>query len=273
VLVILAVVAGIAAVIYAILWVWPYILFYVLPLAAASLLYGGIFWLCTRPSETDAGEVKAESPVFRGQVLQAALPVSQPPRGFSFLVLVNLAVFHLGAPEARVVEVDTKERVLKSRPVVEWEWANRAFNDTRRSAYADSWFDALKAAARHDEVYDRRDIGGIFWFALIMGGPLVFLFWFGKNDELEESKMLYKHLEKGIQHEKDILRRYIEEQEKLVKDRLRPQLERIAELERARSTLLEENRVLKAKVEFSKDVPKPSESKAATKGVLDADIL
>lgn len=45
--------------------------------------------------------------------------------------------------------------------------------------------------------------------------------------------MLYKHLEKGIQHEKDILRRYIEEQEKLVKDRLRPQLERIAELERA----------------------------------------
>lgn len=148
-------------------------------------------------------------------------------------MLVNLAVFHLGAPEARVVEVDTKERVLKSRPVVEWEWANRAFNDTRRSAYADSWFDALKAAARHDEVYDRRDIGGIFWFALIMGGPLVFLFWFGKNDELEESKMLYKHLEKGIQHEKDILRRYIEEQEKLVKDRLRPQLERIAELERA----------------------------------------
>jgi hypothetical protein len=273
VLVILAVVAGIAAVIYAILWVWPYILFYVLPLAAASLLYGGIFWLCTRPSETDAGEVKAE---FRYSEDKCYKPLYQYRSllvAFPSLVLVNLAVFHLGAPEARVVEVDTKERVLKSRPVVEWEWANRAFNDTRRSAYADSWFDALKAAARHDEVYDRRDIGGIFWFALIMGGPLVFLFWFGKNDELEESKMLYKHLEKGIQHEKDILRRYIEEQEKLVKDRLRPQLERIAELERARSTLLEENRVLKAKVEFSKDVPKPSESKAATKGVLDADIL
>lgn len=85
VLVILAVVAGIAAVIYAILWVWPYILFYVLPLAAASLLYGRIFWLCTRPSETDAGEVKAEfrysedkcyKPLYQYRSLLVAFPSS-----------------------------------------------------------------------------------------------------------------------------------------------------------------------------------------------------
>lgn len=43
VLVILAVVAGIAAVIYAILWVWPYILFYVLPLAAHRSSTAGSF--------------------------------------------------------------------------------------------------------------------------------------------------------------------------------------------------------------------------------------
>lgn len=95
VLVILAVVAGIAAVIYAILWVWPYILFYVLPLAAASLLYGGIFWLCTRPSETDAGEVKAEfrysedkcyKPLYQYRSLLVAfsLPRARKPRRVSF---------------------------------------------------------------------------------------------------------------------------------------------------------------------------------------------
>lgn len=265
--------AGVAAVIYALLSAWPYILFYVLPFIAASFLYAGIFWLATRPSDTSAGEVQAEyrysedkcyKPLFQYRTLACVV--------FPLLVVVNLGVFHLGASGALVVEVDRKGKIQRSYPAIEWPAVNQAFNETRRGAYADSWFDSLKRAAQHDEIYDRRDIGGIFWLALVVGGPLIFLWWFGAGDELEESKMLYKHLEKAIKHEKDVLRRHIDEHESIVKERIKPHLAEIAELKRVRATLAEENQVLKAKVEFSKDVPKPPET-AKTSGVLDSDIL
>lgn len=271
VLTILGVVAAVAAVIYVILWAWPYLLFYVFPLIAASFLYAGVFWLCTRPDSTDAGEVVGErysddkcyKPVFKYRSLMTVFP---------FLVLVNLGVFHLRASQTQVVEVNQKGKIQRSYPVIEWPKVNQAYNDTRRSAYSDSWFESLRTNARHEEIYDRGDIGGIFWAALILGGPLIFLFWFGGNDELEESKALYKHLKNAIRHEEGILRRHIEEHEQVVKERIGPHLKQIEDLKRARHALAEENMVLKAKVEFSKDVPKPPET-AKTSGVLDSDIL
>jgi hypothetical protein len=270
VLAILGVVAAVAAVIYAILSAWPYLLFYVFPLAALSFLYAGIFWFCTRSDDTK-GEVVGErysddkcyKPVFKYRSLMTVFP---------FLVLMNVVVFHCRAPQTQVVEVNQKGKIQRSYPVIEWEWANQAFNETRRSAYGDSWFESLRNTAKHDEIYDRGDIGGISWAALILGGPLIFLFWFGRDDELEESKALFKHLKNAIKHEEGVLRRHIEEHEQVVKERLQPHLKQIEDLKRARHALSEENTVLKAKVEFSKDVPKPPET-AKTGGVLDSDIL
>ncbi len=46
------------------------------------------------------------------------------------------------------------------------------------------------------------------------------------------------------------------------------------DLEKVRAELLAENQILKAKLEFAPDIPRPSETKSADKkGVLDSDLF
>lgn len=144
----------------------------------------------------------------------------------------------------------------------------------RKNAYTDSSFQGIREKARLEAQYDRAQVGGIFWLALIFGGPGFFFFLSRQSEDVEASCMS-EEINRVTKAQKDRLRHLIDEQEAIIKDRQKPLLKQIAELQVHAAELKAENQVLKAKVEFSTTAPAiaAAEKKASGGGVLDSDLL
>lgn len=260
-----AVAAAIAGIFYFLSMVWPYLVFYVLPFVLVSLLVGAILWISGQTER--GGEFREENYTkkyfakFNHRRLAITFPV---------LVALIFIVFELDSK--RVEEVNKKGEI--TRIYLEWPKVHKAFNEMRKNSYADSVFEGIRKKARSEALYDRSQVGGIFWLALIFGGPGFFLY-LSRRDEEIEAACMNEEIKRLTKAQKERLRELIDEQEEIIKSRQKPLLEQVAKLEANVLALAHENQVLKAKVEFSTMAPAiaAQEKKAMGGGVLDGDLL
>lgn len=254
---------AIAALLYVIFLFWPYVIFYVLPFAAATFVFGWVLRIAIAHMEgggTIEGSYsnKQYHPLFQYENLLVVFPV---------LIFTTLLVFEMNSMQ--MVEVDKKGHEVGK--LLEWPSVHKTFNEWRASTYAGSPFDSLKAAARDEVLYDRRQIGWILWCALFFGGPL-YCWWLSRTDHEVDGRWLYKQIEAGVNAEREILRGQISDQEKIVEGKVWKFQEEAERLRSVNADIMAENQRLKATVEFSSEVAKPI-TDPKKKGVLDGDLL
>jgi hypothetical protein len=256
-MVLVLVVAGlvIAGVLYALIYFWPYFVFYVLPFVTSSVVLGFVLrWFGTE--ETEYGTISYKS-----------LAITYP-------VLLGLVyvVFFAGSSRAYLKDPHSKNVVGVS---VDWPDVNDTFNRYRRETYAGSPFDSLKAKVRETSIYDREDLGVIILLALILGAPglLWYLSW-DDNQGLE--RRINELVDKQTDGMRERIRRKEAELDQIIAKRNEKLQQEIAKLEGHVSRVSAENQVLKAKVEFSTVAPVVSaleKKKSSGDGVLDGDLL
>lgn len=250
----LFVIAGglvVAGALYGLFLFWPYLVFYFLPFIAGSVAVGFVFWITVMPPE--GGDAR-----YQYKRLGVVYPI---------LIALALLVFEAGS--VRKIMVDSKGK--EKGQVLEWQGAHRTFNEWRKSSYLGSPFNGLKAKAQYEEIYDRAQMGSIAWWCLFLGGPLIF-FWLSRNaDELEEDE-IEKRVEARTGDRRKRLDKMSEDIDAVIASKTKKLVDEVAQLKSERSQLLSENQVLKATVEFSTEVARPSET-VKTGGVLDQDIL
>lgn len=237
---------------YGLFLFWPYFVFYFLPFVLGSVAIGLVLWITVVPPE--GGEAR-----FQYKRLAVVYPV---------LIALTLLVFEAGSE--RKIMVDTKGK--EKGQVIEWLGTHRTFNDLRKSSYLSSPFDGLKAKAQYEELYDRGQMGGIFWWCLFFGGPLMF-FWLARKDQDLEEKEIEKRVEARTGERRKRLDKMSEDIDAVIASKTKKLVDEVAQLKSERSAIMAENQVLKATVEFSTEVVRPSESVKTSRGVLDQDIL
>ena len=120
-------------------------------------------------------------------------------------------------------------------------------------------------------MYDRQELGWIALWCLFLGGPA--FFWFLTRDaSAREDKVITETVTERMKYERERL----VEKERGINEAIalgiQKMEEKVLRIERERTVIAAENQVLRAKVEFSPDIPRPPES-IKTGGVLDKDIL
>ncbi len=243
-------IATLAGVVYGAFCFWPYLIFYCLPLIIGSLSVGGVLRLATLPAE--------EASLIHYKGLITAYPM---------LILLVMAVFFAGSQ--RSYSVDKKGNI--KGVFLDWPEANKTFNDYRSSTYAASPFDSLKARAKESVIYDRQEMGWLALWCLILGGPL-FFWYLVRRDQERNAEIIGQMARERIRLERERVSEKERALNEIIADRLKEMRERIVRLESDKAATVAENQVLKAKVEFARDVPRPSEA-AVSSGLLDKDIL
>lgn len=239
-----------AGVLYGLFLFWPYFVFFVLPLIIGSLIIGVILKFSVEPS-----------------IEGAAIDYKNLAVTFPVLIVLVMVVFFAGSE--RTVLVDKKGSRVGT--YLEWPKLNKAFNEHRASVYGDSPFDALKARAREPVIYDRQDAGWIFLWCLFLGGPL--FFWFlSRNDHERNEALMLEKVNERTKHERERLSEKERDLSKIIAERTASLTSQISDLDQKLSAMTAENRILKAKVEFSPDIPRPPEAQK-TNGVLDQDLF
>jgi hypothetical protein len=259
------VIGAIVFVIYLLSVMLPYLVFYVLPLVLLSLLVGAILWISAQTER--GGEVREE-----GYEKKYFAKFNHRRLAVTFPVLAALIFIVFELDSKRIEEVNAKGEL--QRVYLEWPKVHKAFNQMRKNAYGDSSFESLRAKARMEVIYDRSQVGGIFWLALIFGGP-GFFFYLSRRDEEIEAACMNEEINRLTKAQKERLRVMIDDQEEIIKSRQKPLLAQVAKLEANVVVLANENQILKAKVEFSTTAPviAAQEKKAKGGGVLDGDLL
>jgi hypothetical protein len=237
---------------YGLFLFWPYFVFYFLPFVLGSVAVGLVSWFMVLP--VDGGGAR-----FKYKRLAVVYPV---------LIALALLVFEAGSERKIMVDAHGKEK----GQVIEWRGAHRTFNDWRKSSYLGSPFESLKAKAQYEELYDRGQVGAIFWWCLFLGGPLMF-FWFSRKDQEAEEEEIEKRVETRTGERRKRLDKMSEDIEVVIASKTKKLVDEVAQLKSERAQLLAENQVLKATVEFSTEVVRPSESVKTSRGVLDQNIL
>ena len=152
-----------AALIYvatsAILFIWPYFLFYVLPFVIASLLIGTTLRFFTKPKDEKRS---------RMQNLNVLYPI---------LIFAIWIIFFSGE---RTIEVKTQSY----QP--QWPKVHSTFNKVRKNAFESAFSESIRIKAKVEEVYDRREIGWIFVLALAIGAPLILVYLLREDEVLNE---------------------------------------------------------------------------------------
>jgi len=239
-----------AVVLYGLFLFWPYFVFFVLPLIIGSLVVGFILKVSVEPS-----------------VEGAAIDYKNLAVTFPVLIVLVMVVFFAGSEHTVLVD----KKGTRTGTYLEWPELNKAFNEHRSSVYRDSPFDALKARARQPVMYDRQDAGWIFLWCLFLGGPLFFWFLSSKDHERNEEIVLQKVNER-TKHVRERLSEKERDLSQIIATKTEGLKGQIAELNQSLSQITAENRILKAKVEFSPDIPRPPEAQK-TNGVLDQDLF
>lgn len=240
---------GLAAVLYVAFLFWPYLVFFFIPIIVGSVVVGGFLRIATAPGEDGQ---------FQYKNLAIAFPI---------LIAATLLVFF--AQSGRAYMVDKKSNIIAT--YLDWPEVNKTFNEYRSSTYRESPFDSLKAKAREPVVYDRQELGWMMFLCLFLGGPA--FFWYLARDD--KSSMRNASEEIALERTKSIRERVDKKERELdetLARGLKTAQEKVAAAERARAAIAAENQILRAKVEFTTDAPKGSETKK-TGGVLDSDIL
>jgi hypothetical protein len=238
-----------AGVLYGVFLFWPYFVFYVLPLVFGSLAIGVVLKLSVKPSAEGFVDYKN---------LAVTFPV---------LIVLVMVVFFAGSEHTVLVD----KKGTKTGTYLEWPELSKAFNEHRASVYSNSPFDALKARARVPVMYDRQDVGWIFLWCLFLGGPLFFWFLSREDHERNEALMLQK-INERTKHVRERLSEKERDLSQIIATKTEGLKGQIAELNQSLSQITAENRILKAKVEFSPDIPRPPEAQK-TNGVLDQDLF
>lgn len=249
ILVLIAGVLVIGFVVYVLYLFWPYFVFYVLPLVFGSLLIGGFLRLTTISEEVGV--------------------VNYRRLNFAYPILICLVAMIFFAKSDRAIIMD--KRGNRTGTYLDWPDVNKTFNEDRASTYASSPFNSLKAKARESVVYDRQELGWIALWCLFLGGPA--FFWFLTRDaSAREDKVITETVTERMKYERERL----VEKERGINEAIalgiQKMEEKVLRIERERASIAAENQVLRAKVEFSPDIPRPPES-IKTGGVLDKDIL
>jgi hypothetical protein len=239
-----------AGALYGLFLFWPYFVFFVLPLVIGSLVIGVILKVSVEPS-------------FEGsQVDYKNLAVT-----FPVLIVTIMVVFFAGSEHTVLVD----KKGVRTGTYLEWPEFNKAFNEHRASVYGDSPFDALKARARVPVMYDRQDAGWISLWCLFLGGPLFFWFLSSKDRDRNEEIVLQK-----VNERTKATRERLAEKERdlsqIIATRTATLNNQISDLDQRFSAMTAENRILKAKVEFSPDIPRSPEAQKSN-GVLDQDLF
>lgn len=237
---------------YGLFLFWPYFVFYALPLIFGSVVVGIALWVSVLPAEGSR---------------QARFPYKRLAIVYPIMIAMTLVIFQFGSEKMIMVDKSGKPQ----GQVIEWMSAHQTFNEWRRSTYADSPFDSLKAKAKAEELYDRAQMGGIAWCCLFLGGPLMF-FWLSRNDEDLEEAEIEKRVYERVGTRQQRLQEKSENLDKIIETRIKKSVDEAQRFRLECAKLSAENQVLKATVEFSSDIKRPSES-AKTSGVLDQDIL
>ena len=237
---------------YGLFLFWPYFVFYFLPFVLGSAAVGLVLWITVVPPE--GGEAR-----FQYKRLAIVYPV---------LIAASLLIFEAGSGRKILVDAKGKEK----GQVIEWLGVHRTFNELRKSSYAGSPFDSLKAKAQYEELYDRGQMGSIAWWCLFLGGPLMF-FWLSRKDKGIEEKEIEKRVEARTGDRRRRLDKMSEDIDAVIASKTKKLADEVAQLKAERSHLVAENQVLKATVEFSTEVARPSETLKTSRGVLDQDIL
>jgi septal ring factor EnvC (AmiA/AmiB activator) len=120
-------------------------------------------------------------------------------------------------------------------------------------------------------MYDRLDVGWIFLWCLFLGGPLFFWFLSREDHERNEEFVLQKVNER-TKHVRERLSEKERDLSQIIATKTEGLKGQIAELNQSLSQITAENRVLKARLEFSPDIPRPPEAQK-TNGVLDQDLF
>lgn len=245
----------IAGVLYGLFLFWPYFVFYILPFIIGSLLVGITLRFATLPNVAEEGEGVLKYDYIKLAVIYPAL------------IILVFSIFYVGSERTVIIEKNNGGEKIR----LEWVRAHKTFNEWRSSIYKNSPFDSLKAKASVPVLYDRQEMGSIAWFCLFFGGPL-FFFYLVRHDNEEEEKSINAVLNKRTA---EVRRRVDEKNADLnatIESRLQKLREEIKGLECDRAEILRENNILKAKLEYSPDVPRPPES-VKTDGVLDRDAF
>jgi len=130
----------------------------------------------------------------------------------------------------------------------------------------------LKAKAKSEELYGRAQMGAIFWWCLFLGEPLMF-FWLSRKDHEHEEDEVEKRVEARTGDRRKRLDKMSEDIDAVIVAKTKKLADEIALLKSERAAIMAENQVLKATVEFSTEVARPSETGKSGGGVLDQDIL
>jgi hypothetical protein len=156
--------------------------------------------------------------------------------------------------------------------VLDWPELNRAYNDWHYRVYVDAPFEGLRKEAKVSVIYDRMEVGWICLVALFLGGPM-FYFWLARSDEERVHEIIESLVDERSKTKRVQLKAKEDNLNQIIESNKAALKVKIGDLEQVRAELLAENQVLKAKLEFAPDVPRPSESVKKNGGVLDLDIF
>ena len=247
-LVVGALVVGVA--LYGLFLFWPYLVFYVLPIGICAFVFAGVMRMSVGPEDSSYGFYNYKS-------LSVVIP------GLALLIYL---VFYAGSE--RYVQVDKQGNEIAVK--LDWQSAHEAFNKVRRESYSGSFFDSLNARAKHDVIYDRQEMGFIAWVGLFLGA-VFFLNW-SKDDNNSNKEEFHRLVNERARYEKDILNNKSKNLDRVIEDRTYHLTKEVSTLRSELAAYRAENQVLKARLEFSSEVVRPSES-VGSSGLLDADIL
>jgi hypothetical protein len=241
---------GLGGMLYGLILFWPYFVFYVLPFVLGSVVIGFLFWFSVMPGD---GEGR-----FQYKRLAFLYPA---------LIFIMVLVFNFDAGRKIFVDQNTQQQ----RELIEWPKAYKAFNESRRASYEGSFFESLRKKARVNEMYDQEQIGMICWWVLFLGAPLMFFYLSRKDQDLEEAEIM-RRVDVKVKDRREILDKKAEGLEAVIQSKTSGLIDTVARLRSEKEALVAENKVLRATVEFSTEIVRPSKS-VKIGGVLDRDIL
>ncbi len=246
------IVAGlvIAGLVYVLYWFWPYIVFYILPFIFGSLLIGGFF------------RIFAVTPGPQGTAHYFGLNVVYP------ILIFLVALIFFANPQHALIET-RNGNVLGV--VLDWPEVNEVYNKWRADTYENSPFKSLQRRAGQSVIYDRADIGWISLWCLFLGGPL-FFWYLSRGDRESNAAAIKSKVEADTKYVRDRVQEREDKISAIIEKNVSDLKRKLTESEWIREKLEREMQVLKAKLEFSPDVPKPPEAQKSG-GLLDKDIL
>jgi hypothetical protein len=243
-----------AGVLYVFYLFLPYLIFYILPFVVGSLAVGFILRMAGEPGDS----------VYNLSRYRAVVVA------YAFCLLVVGVTCFSNITRAWVVDKNGKST---GQVILDWPKANQYFNQWRSSTYASSPFDSLKADAKTGVIYDRLEVGWILLCCLFLGGP-GFYYWLSRNDPDKVNAVVEGLVSERVKTQRNQLKNKEDNLNQIIESNKAALKVQIRDLEKVRAELLAENQILKAKLEFAPDIPRPSESlEENKKGVLDSDLF